>query len=145
MNINKALFQLFGANAGLTALVGRRVYGLSAPDKAVYPCVVRALFGREILEIYDTPGRTALVFSHYRFIVMSQGSATYDDAVEAADALRVSLEGYKGDFTDSDPFPTVHIDGAFLTDTYEAYDDTTQMVQVVLEFKIAHTQEIRTS
>ena len=145
MNINKALFQLFGANSALTAVVGRRIYGLSAPPRAVYPCVVRVLFGRETLQIYDTPGRTALVLSHYRFIVISQGSATYDDAAEAAEALRLSLEGYKGDFTDSDPFPTVHIDGSFLTDQYEAYDDTTEMVQIVLEFKIAHTQEIRTS
>lgn len=145
MNIEKALFQLFGADATLTALVGRRIYGLVAPDAVLYPCVVRVLYGREIMELYSMPGRSALVKSHFRFIVVSKGKGTYDATSAAAEALRLALEGYRGDFTDSASFPTVHIDGVFLTDQYEGYDDATEMVQIALEFAIHHTQEIRTT
>jgi hypothetical protein len=146
MNIEKALFQLFGASPALAALIGTRVYGLVAPDRTdIYPCVVRVLYGREFIKIYDTPGRSALVNSHYRFIVMSVGKGTYDNTSLAAEALRIALEGYRGNFTDTESFPTVHIDGVFLSDQYEGYDDKSELVQIALEFDIHHTQEIRNS
>ena len=146
MNINQALFQLFAADADLTALVGNRIYPLSLPDKMItWPAIVRVALGRNTTKIYDFPGRSALVESHFRFITQSFGRDKYDQAHDASEALRLCLEGYKGDLIGGSPVTTLHIDGAFLYDYREVFEDETSMNLIVSEFLIHHTQTIRNS
>ncbi len=145
MNINQALFQLFAADADLTALVGSRIYPLSLPDKVVYPAIVRVCLGQSTIKIYDSPGRSALVESHFRFITQAQGRDQYDAAFAPSEALRLCLEGYRGDLIGGSPATSLHIDGAFLHDYREVFEDETQMNLIVSEFLISHTQTIRNS
>lgn len=147
MNINQALFQLFAADADLTALVGNRIYPLSLPDRMdTWPAIVRVALGRNTIKVYDYPGRSALVESHFRFITQSLGRNKYDEAHAASEALRLCLEGYRGDLYDGgSPQTSLHIDGAFLHDYREVFEDDTQMNLLVSEFLIHHTQTIRNS
>ncbi len=145
--VEQALHLMFAADADIVTEIGDRLYALTPPQHVTYPYTVRVLMGREVLEVYETPGRCETARSRFRFISEARGRETgYGPAKRADEAIRLMIEGFKGTVTDGgSPESTIEMLGAKLIDSREIYSDEDEIHSIVSEYLITHTQPIRTS
>ena len=79
------------ANAGVSAIVGSRIYPLLAPKTAALPFIAWRRAGIQRQQSLAGPVGTPIVR-----VELSMYATTYEDARELADSVRVVLDGYGG-------------------------------------------------
>lgn len=93
MKAEKALAALLDAAAGVTALVGTKIYGCAAPDEAAAPLVIYAKQSAE-REPYLDAG-TNIVRARVAVLCVA---ATYPSLKALGEAVRVALNNQAGTF-----------------------------------------------
>ena len=92
MLIEEAIYTMLTADAGLTALVAKRIYPVTMPQlekgKTFYPALVYSLAEREREQTHQGP--TKLVKSHYDFSCIGQN---YFALKTVANAVRLAFNG----------------------------------------------------
>lgn len=137
MDVEKALFRILCGSAGVSALVGDRIYPGVLAQKVVYPAIAYRLVRREILPVMEDPGASTLVSSRLRIFSTAHGSDRYGQAKEIDRAVYAALQGYRGIVTDGlSPADEIEIQRAFLATTFDGYEDSTQTHQVISDFTI---------
>lgn len=116
--IEQALYALLAGDATLVAIIGTRIYPLRAPQNATYPLLVYQQIASQ--KVHSMQGGSGLDFSLFQFTFWG---SDYLVTKQAAEALRVLLQGYRGTVT-VPAVGTVEIEGAFVEATRDAWDDS---------------------
>ena len=115
ITIEEGLTAFLSANAGLTALIGGRVYANKLPQGVTLPALTYQRISSPRRHTHDSNGATGT--AHPRF-QLDCWSTTYEGAKDIADALRSALNGYRGTMGAVDP---VTVQSALIDD--ESFDD----------------------
>ncbi len=120
---NEALYDYLTTHAGLSALVGTRIYPLRLPEGAVYPCIRHQEITLTPTMAHDGDRR----FDHTReqFDVYAE---TMLGAEAAAEQVRLALNGQG--FT----VGTVTVETATMANRLEDYSLTLKAYKIILDF-----------
>ena len=92
MRIDEAVYTYLSGYAGLTALVGKRIYPDIAPQQAIYPCLTYQMLSEEEVNTFTQPNSTMIgvVFS------FSVWGSTRASSKAASEQLRLAFKNYSG-------------------------------------------------
>jgi len=129
MAIEENLYSYLTNDAAIAALVGTRVYPLTAEQGASLPLLVyqRVSTPREVSQ----SGSSGL--AHPRFQI-SCLAASYGDAVALANAVVAALNGYKG------TFGAGSIQASFVDTELDVYDFDTNRYRRIVDVIIWHAE-----
>lgn len=135
MFVHEALRLRLIADAAVSAIFSERIYPAKAPQSAPKPTAFYKVMNDEAVIRLESPGHSGLALTTIR---ISSSAATYDEAKEGDEAIRLCLHGFAGTITDTDASPdeTLEINGIFRTSTDEFYHDPTQTHHVLSDFDV---------
>lgn len=136
MYVKEGFRQLLVETAEIAALVDGRVYAPVLPQTVIYPALAyRQVGGTEDLDLDGSIGFLALQFRV--FAAATKASGDYTMASQVGEAVRRSLNGYRG-FVLGDDSPPTGIRFQLITalSTFDVYDDRTQTHQVITDFTV---------
>lgn len=120
--IATALFAHLSADAGVSALVGDRIYPQRKPQDAPLPAVVWHTIDTPRVNTHgDAPGDDTLAHPRIQFDALSEdrdGVSGYDEACAITTALRLALHGFRGDMAG------LAVGGVLAWNTFDGYDET---------------------
>ncbi len=127
--IEEALYTHLISHAGLTAIVGNRIYPVLLPQDVTFPAVTyqRISTVRE----YAQEGPSGLAHPRFQFSCWAE---TYEEAKAVAEQIRFALSGYKGTINN------VRIDAVYIEDDNDIYDPETNIYHVALDATIWHEE-----
>jgi len=133
MQIGEALYSYLSSYAGLTALVGNRIYPLILPQGVTLPAVTYTqISGPRVHCMGSDPGLT-----HPRFQV-SVWAESYSDMATVAAQVRAALQDYSGTMGGDDG---VVVQRIFLEDeTDRNFEPNTKTFRRDLDFIIWHEE-----
>jgi hypothetical protein len=91
MTITAALYQYLAAHAGLTALVGTRIFPVQAEQGTTFPCLVLSQIGEDRQHAHD--GFTGFTVSQVQISVYA---GSYEAAVAVAVQVTAAMEAWEG-------------------------------------------------
>lgn len=91
MTIEQAIYEALTENAGVTALVGTRVYPVIAPQAATLPLIVYTLISGQQEESHS--GASGLARPRYQFDCYAE---TITAAFALGEAVRLAIHGFAG-------------------------------------------------
>ena len=113
MSIEQGLYAHLSSHAGLTALVGDRIYPLVLPQKVALPAVVY-----QRISLWQTYTHNGASLARPRFQNTCVGR-TYAEAHDVAAQVRDALSGYRG------MMGSVAVEAAFIDNEREDYEPET--------------------
>jgi len=131
--VPEALYDHLNADAGLTALVGDRIYPNTAPQRGTMPQVVLRTASAERYYSHGGPSQVADVR-----VEISCWSKSYLEAKKVADAVRKAIEGsQKGTIGTTS---TLEVMGMRLENEIDTYDDETHFFRTIVDVLIPHRE-----
>ena len=132
MTIETAITRHLTENAGLAGVLGGRVYPKRMPQNPTYPTIVyhRISGARE----HSHDGSSGL--AHPRF-QLDLWAKTHIAAKDLAEKVRAALDGYKGVMGG---VGGVDVNGVFLEDDDDGYDDDLQVYWWRMDFTLWHSE-----
>ena len=129
MTIEEALDTYLQSNTDLTELIGTRLYPKKLPQKPTLPAVVyhRISGPRE----HSMDGSSGLAHPRFQFDMYGR---TYAAAKDVSDKMRLALDAFKG------TIGGVDINGAFLEDDSDGYDDDLEIYWFQADYEIWHNE-----
>jgi hypothetical protein len=91
MSIENAIYTMLNGHAGLSALVGVRIYPMYLPQTPTLPACAYRLTSAQTISLLATD--TNIIEARYEIAVFSK---TYDQCVATADQLRQALQRQSG-------------------------------------------------
>lgn len=130
MTLEQALFNYLSTYAGLTALIGTRLYPVVLPQGATQPAVTYQRVSTVRLRTFGAPrlGRKA----RFQFTVWA---SSYSSRAAVAGQLIAALEGYAGLMGGGSGVTVLAVQGEGELDDYEP---TTKTFQGALDFTFTH-------
>ena len=133
MTIESVLFTRLTGYAGLTALIGKRLYALVMPQakgtEKKLPCIVFQEISNK--HIYSHSGESNLARSRYQF-------SCYDKTFAGARAVARQLQSALSAWSDMTVTPAVSV--CFLDAEIDLYDSTLETFRAVRDFVIWHKE-----
>lgn len=117
------VFSRLTGDAGVTDLVGQRVYPLRLPQEPTYPAIMYQRVSTNEAHTHDQAG--GLAESRVQFDCLA---VTYSQAQALAAAVRAALNGWVDDGNG--------ILACLLENQIDLYEDTTESYRVVLDFML---------
>lgn len=130
MRIEQALIKHLLANPGVTTLVKDRVHLKKYPQRGELPAIVIHKVSGPREHSHDGP--SALAHPRYQFDIYAKDAQAANDLAEK---VRLALDGYKGTMGGVDG---VRVDGVFLEDERDDYDDGAEVQACSLDFTVWH-------
>lgn len=132
MQLVEALYAGMCANGPIAGLVTTRIYNKVAPQKPTYPLIVmhRIATGRE----NSNDGPLDLADAVMQFNCLSKTSS---QARQVAAAVRLFIDGYVGSMGGASG---VEVNGAFVDDERDDYDDELEVHAVQLDVGIMYNE-----
>ena len=127
--VEDAIYSRLIGFAGLSALVGIRVYPSLLPQKVTYPAVRYSRVSGERLRSHS--GASGLAMPRFQIDAWAE---TYDEAKAVAKQIRLALDNFSGTVA------TVKIHAAFLDSDRDLYDDKAEVFAVSADYTIAHQE-----
>jgi hypothetical protein len=134
ITIEEGLTAFLSANAGLTTLIGGRVYLMRIPQGATLPCLTYQRISTPRVLTHDTSGSAGT--AHPRFQFDAWGT-TYTAVKGIADAARAALNGYTGTMGSSNP---VTVQAALIDDESPEFAPDVKLWRVRMDFIIWHLE-----
>ena len=136
MAIEEALFSLLTSNAGVTAQLQTRIFGVKTPEVGdpVDELPAIAYFRVSSARYYtmDTaPGAQVLARPRFQFDCKAKN---YDSARQVAQTITAVMRGFRGMVED------VEIEGIFELDDRDIYDPQTKIYAVQKDFQVFHLE-----
>lgn len=132
-DIRKALRAYLLADAGIATLVSDRVYFIKMKQGNVDPCIVFSRISGA--GVYHHGGDSGLAMPRYQIDAWSK---TGDAATTLANLIKDRLSGYRGVMGSGGAAVTVQ--GAFMLDEREDFDDTVQMSRMSRDYAIDYEE-----
>jgi len=129
-DLRPALRSFLRSDPTIAGLVGARVYPIKLPQGTTGDSIVyNRISGAGDYHLQGLSG-----FANHRYQIDAWAS-TADKATVLADAIRDRIDGYRGDMgTDSPPIVTVQ--GVFMADQREDYDDEAKLHRMSRDYFI---------
>ena len=132
MSIETVLFTRLTTHAGLTALIGKRVYPLLMPQskgtETKLPCVVYQKISS--VPVYSHSGDSTLTATRFQFSCYAK---TYLPGIKALEAqMRAALSGW------SDSTLTPPVDAVFQNVAFDGYDSDLETFCIVMDYRVWH-------
>jgi len=128
MIIEQAILTQLNTYAGLTALVGQRIYYIKAPQTVIEPYVV--FFKVSAQRSYHTTADDGMVSSRFQFSVFSP---TYSVAKQIT--VQISLALPRGP-ANIGTTPGVDIGGIFYNDETDLFENETNLYHIACDYLI---------
>lgn len=132
MTIEEAISAHLAADAGVSSLVGNRVYPAVAPQKPEVPYIVYTRISSAREHSHD--GASGLARPRFQFDCASR---SYIGAMELSNAVRLALDAFQGTMGGSGG---VDVHAVFIEDEQDSYDDELKLYWRSLDFIIWHTE-----
>lgn len=129
MNAEKAIYARLAAVAGVTALVGTRIYPVLAPQNPTFPHLVYQRISAE--RIGNLGADTDMVESR---VQVSCFADSYSGTKELADAVRLALQRADG------TFGGVTVDDMWIESDQDIYDPQTRDHFVAIDVLVRHRE-----
>lgn len=134
--LDEALISYLKAIAGITAIVGTRVYGVRAPQGVTLPCLTVQRISTAYEHTHDTVGATGN-YAQVRFQIDSWAE-THSAAKQLSDTVKGALNGKRGAITTGAGGVTI---GFALVQEEDVEDDPDlNFYRVRTEYMIGHTE-----
>ncbi len=134
MFIEEALYSYLSGHAGLTNLVGTRIYPLVMPQNISLPAATFSkVSGPRVHAMQKDAG-----MAYPRFQVSCWG-ITYKSTKEVAAQVRAALQDFKGTMGGAGG---VVVGGVFIQDENDLYEPGTHVYHVALDFIIWHDEAV---
>lgn len=130
MTIEAALVKHLTEHAGLASVLGGRVFPKHRPQQPAYPAIVYHRISGPREHSHD--GASGLAHPRFQFDCYAP---TYAGAKDLSERVRAALDGYRGLMGGS-----VDVNGAFLEDDDDGYDDDLQVYWWRQDFIIWHNE-----
>ena len=117
--------------AGLTALIGARLFPLKIPQNVTYPCIRYTRVSGPLELAHDGP--VNLGHPRYQFDVYDP---LHDVAWQVARQLEFALHGYSG------AMGTVAVGASIVEDMREDYNDQLDVYRVMVDAILWHEKEV---
>lgn len=142
LDVEEAIFVLLSTDAGVTGMIGQRIYAPVLPQTAIYPAFSFRCEEEETITALD--GSLGLCKSLIRVFCASKASAA--DARALARLVKLALVDYSGTVDDGQSPPdTLVIQNIEAVGRFSGFDDRTQTRQVIRDFLVTHEEPIRTT
>lgn len=128
-SLEDGLYTFLAAQAGISALVGTRIYPLVAPEGAVMPCIVYQRIGGS--RVVSHSGDSELARPR---IQVSAWAETYDEAKSIAEAVVAATSGYSG------TWGSVSIGAVEVEDGPDDYDEATRLYRKINDLIVYFTE-----
>ena len=129
MTMENALYSRLSGHAGLSALVGVRVYPLRLPQDTTLPAVTYTRVGtRRLRAMGSDPG-----LARARFQVAAW-AATFAAGRDAGEQIRAALQRWRG------TLEGVVVQDSFFETEVDVYEPDTETYQRTLNFEIIHEE-----
>lgn len=132
MKIEEALFSHLKSHAGLSALVGTRIYPQIMPQGVTMPAVTYQKISGPREYSHGGPSELA----HPRF-QLSCWAKNYSTAKDIAEQVRLALQAYRGTMGGAGG---VTVYGAFLENEIDLYESDTRLYHIPVDFSIWHKE-----
>lgn len=132
MLIEQAILNELAGTAGLTAIVGQRIYYVKAPQDVTVPYVV--LFKVSGVREHSHDGASGL--GNPRFQV-SCFAETYYQAKQIAQQVQSALQGFSGTMGGEGGTP---VGASFYANEMDIYEEATKLYHVALDFMLWHSE-----
>jgi len=132
MLIDEALITHLLAQTAITALVGRKIYPVIAPQNVVAPYIV--VFKVDGPRDHSHDGASHLANPRFQLSVFS---TTYSEAKAIAAALQAALEGYTGTMGGAGG---VAVNGVFYENETDLYEPDTKLYHIAVDYKMWHQE-----
>lgn len=129
MTVEEGLYAYLAAHAGLSALIGTRLYPVTLPQTPTLPAVIYQRVSGP--EVYSHQGFSNLVTPRFQFDCRG---LTYASAKAVAAQVKAALRGYKG------LMGTVSVNGARIENDLDASDPELGHYSVLIDAVIPHTE-----
>ncbi len=132
MKLHEALFSYLKTYAGLTALVGTKIYPLQIPQNVNVPAVVYQLISQE--RMHSLGGDKGMTSPSMQ---LTSYATTYNTAKNVAEQVRIALQNYTGTMGSG-----VTIQSVLMTSEFDGYESDTLYYFVEQEFKIYYIENL---
>lgn len=117
--IEQAIYNILANTAGISALVGTRIYQVKMPDNVTFPAIsYQTSYGSQIESFTGFSGLKNPVIS------IDSWASSAGVAKDLAEKIRVALHGYSGTYGD------ITIDNVLEWSFIEMYDSDTEIFHV---------------
>lgn len=140
MFIGEALFELLRTNAGVSAIIGNRIYPAILPQDCIYPAISfrKSLLQKDpVLDVRSSGlvKKRYLIFSTAQLV--DSPMRAYAQAEQLDEAVRLCLEGFRGIVMNTiSPPGSIEIQGIFHVLSQDLYDDSTQTYQTISGYEV---------
>ncbi len=140
MSIEKALYGYMSGHASIIAQVGTRVYPEVAPEDTIYPFITFNVTSEA--HDHSMDGATGMANPRIQIDVWAE---KISDRVITAEAIRTSMDGFRGDMGDDD----LNIRSCFLQDKTNFQEPTGEgkgkpVYRSSIDFSIWHVESVPT-
>ncbi len=132
MTIEEGLYSYLSGYAGLTALVGTRIYPLVMPQNVTMPAIRYQRISSS--RIYSHDGPNKLTHPRFQFSCFAESYAT---AKAVANQVRFALAGYQGTMGGAGG---VTVQFAIVDDEVDLYEDETKLHHVAVDVVVWHEE-----
>lgn len=134
MKAEKVIHTVLAGNAGVTALVGSRIYAVVMPQGPVYPCLTYRLVASTRLQgVYTDPGMARVTLQLTSF------ATSYEGAKELAEAVRLALERYGSALTGT-PIAGVTVYDITIGSEADSYEPELEAFAQSTDFTVLHAE-----
>ncbi len=127
MSFYSALFTYLQTQAGLTNLVGIRMYPVRLPQKPTLPALVIEKIAKP--RVYSQSGDSNLANPTYQFDCWAK---THEDAVALQAELDLALSGFKG------TMETTEVGAAFILNVIDDFEPDTALYRQIVDVEFWH-------
>lgn len=142
MRMDEALYSYLSTHAGLSALVGTRIYPVKLPQNVSLPAVTyQKISGHRVHAMQTDPGYASPRFQISCWAVDSATESGYDIVKAVAEQARAALQDYRGTMGGAGG---VVVDAVFLDDENDFYEDAARqgVFHVAQEYIIWHQEAV---
>lgn len=132
MNAEKAIYARLAAVAGVTSLVGTRIYPMKAPQNPTFPMIVFQRISAE--RIGNLGADTDMVEARIQVSCHDSGSDAYDGIKSLANQVRLALQRSDG------TFGGVTVDDMWIESDQDIYDPQTEDFFVAIDVLVRHRE-----
>lgn len=133
--LEQGLISYLKAYAGLSAIIGTRVFGFRIPQKSSLPCLTVQRISTPREQTHDTSGASDLAHPRFQF---DAWATTNESSKDITDQLRTALNGKTGSIGTA-PYAVV-IQGALVDDETPEIDPETEYYRTRSDYIIWYVE-----
>lgn len=135
LTMEEGLIYKLANTAGVSALVGSRVYGPRFPQGATVPLITTARISTPRVHTHDSSGSAGTAYPRFQ---IDAWAATEASAKAITDAVRAALNGFRGTITSG--ANSISVQGALVEDEAPEFDAEVSLYRSRSDYILWHVE-----